>query len=169
MHVLEADTPDQRWKPEQAWYLIEEFAKSDKGALRYNEILLSDLFKEQGEACLRALAQAELISIVSSNGRPHAVKPGKPVYQAAFRRLTEDRVLKSRLDLAILTLLIRNQTKNIGKYEEELQLLCSLPKQPWELSGRVKWLLAKLLESQTKLEKYEKECNGLKKILQVEF
>ena len=140
MYIL--DSSPRKWTPQQAWLLIRSLAFTD--CLRYNEILLSDVFKSGGEATLQALEQAEMITIVSSNGRPTSIKPGKPVYASAFRQLTEDHVLKARLDLAILTELIKVETASIDKYEAELNLLGSLPGQPKEARGRVRWLLGKL-------------------------
>ena len=140
MYIL--DSSPRKWTPEQAWLIIKSLASA--GSLRYNEILLSDVFKSGGEATLQALEQAEMITIVSSNGRPTSIKPGKPVYAAAFRQLTEDHVLKAKMDLAILTQLIKAETSGIDKYEAELNLLGNLPGQPREVQGRVRWLLGKL-------------------------
>lgn len=140
MYIL--DSGSRTWTPEQAWLIVKSLASTE--CLRYNELLLSDVFKSGGEATLQALEQAEMISIVSSNGRPTSIKPGKPVYAAAFRQLTEDHVLKARLDLAILTELIKVETAGIDKYEAELNLLGNLPGQPKEVRGRVRWLLGKL-------------------------
>lgn len=140
MYIL--DSSPRIWTPEQAWLIIKSLASAE--CLRYNELLLSDIFKSGGEATLQALEQAEMITIVSSNGRPTSIKPGKPVYAAAFRQLTEDHVLKARLDLAILTQLIKAETSGIEKYEAELNLLGNLPGQPREIQGRVRWLLGKL-------------------------
>ena len=141
MYIL--DSSPRTWTPDQAWLIVKSLASTD--SLRYNELLLSDIFKSGGEATLQALEQAEMISIVSSNGRPMSIKPGKPVYAAAFRQLTEDHVLKARLDLAIFTQLIKIETTGIDKYEAELNLLGNLPGQPKEVRGRVRWLLGKLL------------------------
>ena len=140
MYIL--DSSARKWTPEQAWLIIKSLACTE--CLRYNELLLSDVFKADGEATLQALEQAEMISIVSYNGRPTSIKPGKPVYTAAFKQLTEDHVLKARLDLAILTQLVKVETAGIDKYEAELNLLGNLPGQPKEVQGRIKWLLGKL-------------------------
>jgi hypothetical protein len=160
----------RKWNSEQAWFIIKQLAAADSATLRYNEVLLSDTFKGNGDAVLQALEQAELISIVvSQNGRPRSIKPGKPVYLPAFKRLTEDRVLRSRLDLAIYSDLIKVETVNIDKYENELKLLGDLPRQPWEVTPRVRWLLGKVSASQAKIEKYEMESGVLKKVLQEEY
>lgn len=165
MFIMSSDNESKQWTNEQAWHLIKALAKAKNGSLSYYQLLMSDLFKENGHNTLRALEQAELISIISVNGRPESVKPGKPVYRTVFKRLTEDRTLSSHLDLEILSQLISKENKNIGKHEEELRLLGTLPKQPWELKGRIQWLLQKVYNSQNKIGQYEAESATLQKVL----
>ena len=173
MYLLTIDKTGLKWSTEQAWFLIKSLATQD--SLRYSEVLLSNTFASSltptashGEAVLEALSAAELISIKTSRGRPTTIKAGKPVYQAAFEKLTEDRVLKSQLDLALLTELTKIETKSIDKYETELNMLGSLPNQPREVGPRVRYLLGKLAVSQGKVEAWEKEMGLLKKILSTE-
>ncbi|KAH8672653.1 escape protein-like protein 2 [Tricladium varicosporioides] len=174
MYLLTVDKSEPKWSPEQAWYLVKSLAEAD--SLRYNEVLLSNTFASSlsssasnGESVLEALSAAELISIKTYKGRPQSIKAGKPVYQAAFKLLTEDKVLKSRLDLAILTELTKIETKSIEKYEAELNSLGSLPKQPREVGPRVQYLLRKLAASHMKVEGWEREIGGLKKVLMDEY
>ncbi|KAJ5050626.1 uncharacterized protein L3040_002502 [Drepanopeziza brunnea f. sp. 'multigermtubi'] len=174
MYLLTVDKAERKWSPEQAWYLIKSLAEND--SLRYNEVLLSNTFTSSlnafasnGESVLEALSAAELITIKSYKGRPQTVKAGKPIYEAAFKILAEDRVLKSRLDLAILTELTKIETKSLDKYETELALIGTLPKQPREVGPRVQYLLGKLAASQVKIEAWEKEMAGLKKVLMDEY
>jgi hypothetical protein len=146
----EDDGSKRQWHPEQAWMLIKELAK--KESLRYNEVLLDDILKTGGETALRALEQAELISIISGpNG------------------LTADRVLRSHLDYAILTNLTKIENATIDKCENELLLLSKLRNQPALTAGRVQYLLMKLSTSQAKVEKYETEIKGLKKVMAEEY
>lgn len=161
----ETESQNRTWTREQAWHIIKALAKSNDGVLPYNQVLASDLFKQNGEATLLALEQEELISINSTNGFPHTVKPGKPVYRTVFKRLAENKTLSSRLDLSILAQLMSKESSSIGKYEEELSVLGSLPKQPRELTTRIQWLLDKLYNSQDKIQKYEYESSILQKIL----
>ncbi|KIV98663.1 uncharacterized protein PV09_09573 [Verruconis gallopava] len=168
--TVQDDRSSRKWTAEQAWYVIRCLAESDSGILRYNEIILADVFRGSGDAILRALEQAELISImVARNGRPRAVKPGKPIFLPAFKHLSEDSVLRSRLDLGILGELIRTETAAVEKYENELKLLGDLQRTPGEIVPRVRWLLDKLAASQKKVESYELERNSLKKIFKDEF
>jgi hypothetical protein len=155
-------------------YLIKSLAEND--TLRYNEVLLSNTFASSltpsasnAEIALENLSAAELITIKTYKGRPQTIQAGKPVYQAAFKLLTEDRVLKSRLDLAILTELTKIESKSIDKYENELNMLGSLPKQPREVAPRVQFLLGKLAASQAKIQAWEKEMATLKTVLLSEY
>lgn len=166
--ILGTDSVTPQWTREQAWHVIKSLAHSQDGALLYNKVLLSDLFKNDGEATLRALEQAELISVGTVKGFPRWIKPGKPVYRAAFKRLVENKTLEGRLDLLILAQLMSIENKSIGKYEEELQLLGSLPRQPRDLASRIEWLLHKVRSSQSKVMQYEQESTVLQKMLQNE-
>ncbi|KUI60634.1 Mitochondrial escape protein 2 [Cytospora mali] len=161
---------DRKYSTEQAWHLIKEIAK--KESLRYNEVLLSNTFAlstspgvENGEVALENLVNAELITVKSHRGRPQVIQAGKPVYQAAFNALLNDPVLKAKMDLAVLTELAKVEAKTIDKVESELSLLGSLPRQPWETTERINYLLTKLHVSQSKIVDFEKEMAGLKKVL----
>ncbi|KIX94117.1 uncharacterized protein Z520_10143 [Fonsecaea multimorphosa CBS 102226] len=166
MYLLDVDISSRKWTPQQAWLIIKELAANE--TLRYNELLLNDLFKD-GETVLQGLEQAELITITSKNGRPYSIKPGKPVYQSAFEYLTEDDVLRARLDLAILSQLIGMENKNVEKFEAELKTLAEMPGTPSELKPRIKWCLGKAMASQEKIMKYEAQSGKLKKVLAEQF
>ncbi|KAF3184452.1 mitochondrial escape protein 2 [Orbilia oligospora] len=163
------DPAKRSYTKEQAWTLIKMFGDGKEDQLRYNEVLLHGLFSKGGEEAIQALEQAEFITIVSAEGRPWAIKPGKPVYRAAFRKLQSDKVLQAKLDIDVATELTKTETANVAKYETELTTLAQLPSKPSEIAGRVSYLLKKLQASQMKIEQYEKEIGALKKILQSEF
>ena len=167
MYILDKGRASRTWTSQQAWYLIKALAANE--TIRYNEVLLADTWKGEGDEVLANLEQAELITIVSENGRPSAIRPGRPIYQAAFRQLTRDHVLSARLELDTLAELVKIESANIDKTETELRLLGELPKQPGELGPRIKYLLRKLQGSHAKVEQYEGESGELKKILQKEF
>jgi hypothetical protein len=161
-------TSEERgWNTLQAWTVIRQLAEND--SLRFNELLLSDSFKTDGDKAIAALEQAELVTVQSYNGRPVSLKPGKPVYQSAFQRLINDNVLRAKMDLALLNNAISSQTKTIEKLEQELHLLAELPRQPIELRDRVQWLLTNISSAQKKIDGFEKESADLKKILTTEY
>ncbi|KAI9725511.1 MAG: mitochondrial escape protein 2 [Chrysothrix sp. TS-e1954] len=154
------------WTSQQAWVLIRELANAPEGILRYNEMLLNPAYQASNvDNVLQSLEQAELITIVSSNGRPHSIKPGKPVYLPAFKLLTGDKVLQSRLDVALLTEQMKSETSSIEKNEMELRLLDQLGSRPYELRSRYRWLVGKLAASQAKVEDCERKIAGLKRVM----
>lgn len=178
MYLLTTASSDEgkerKWTPEQAWYLVSKLA--EKEVLKYNEVLLSPTFSSSltssasnGESVLEALSAAELISIKTYKGRPQKIVAGRPVYQAAFGQLTKDKVLKARLDMAVLKELVKVEEKTIEKCEAELSVLGALPRQPREVAPRVQFLLGKLGVSQGKVEGWEREVGVLKSVLVEEF
>jgi len=171
----DAQRSPRKWTPTQAWLLIRLLASTD--TLRYNEVLLAiDALKSPNptppDAVLQALEQAELITIVAApNGRPSAVKPGKPVFAPAFRLLRADRVLGARLDALLLAEQVKAETAAIRAAEEELRLLGELGRRSWsgELGARVEYLLKKLQASQAKIERFEREAGVAKGVLTTEY
>ncbi|KAL7273090.1 mitochondrial escape protein 2 [Rhizina undulata] len=164
LYFLDAEVKKRKWTADQAWLLVKELAA--KALLRYNEVLLHDLFKVNGEEIIQALEHAEMISVVIENGRPYAIKPGKPVYHAAFGRLLEDNVLKARMDFISLQTLIKYEGTIIAKALEELAVLATLPKQP---KGRQDYLLAKVGDAQKRIDEMEGRMKGLKNTLRKDF
>lgn len=158
---------EKSWTPQQAWFLIKELAANEE--LKYNEMLLNDLFSKNGDQTLQILEQAELISIHSVNGRPNKISAGRPVYLSAFQYLTEDDVLRSRFDLSIITQQIAKEGATIESCEKELQLLAELPGMPAELKPRVRYLLAKAAASQERIVNFETKAGKLKKILSEKY
>ncbi|XP_044724471.1 RNA12 protein [Hirsutella rhossiliensis] len=165
---------EQKWSAEQAWHLVKSLAESP--SLRYNQVLLCPAFSASttpsaasGEAALEALAGAELISLKSRQGRPQQIRAGKPLYQAAFARLVGDRVLRAKMDLAVLSEIVKVEARGIDAAETELALLGSLPRQTGETAGRATYLLAKLDAAQRKITELEREMGALKKVLNEEY
>ncbi|KAM0516061.1 hypothetical protein ACHAPE_005684 [Trichoderma viride] len=165
---------DRRWSTEQAWHLIKALA--DNPTLRYHQVLLTPTFASSltsfandGEAALESLAGAELITVNTHQGRPQTITAGKPLHQAAFGVLVKDRVLRAKMDLAVLTEMSKVEAKNIDAVEKELQLLGGLPRHTGESAGRVMYLLNKLDAGQRKIAKMDYEMAGLKKIMNEEF
>ena len=154
----------KRWTSEEAWSLIRALAnsKDEGGGIKYNEFVVQEQVEE---TALRALEQAELISITTTNGRPSVIKPGRPVFTAAFRQLVGDKILAARMDLVALEAGVKKETKDIEKCEAELSVIGALPFQPGELRPRARWLLGKLLGCQEKVEGMEREIKRLKGVL----
>lgn len=175
MYLLgKSSEEDKKWSTQQAWELVKSLAVNP--TLRYNQVLLSPPFAssqtpsaKDGELALESLANAELISIKFHQGRPQTIKASKPLNQAAFTRLLDDRVLRAKLDLAVFKETAKAEAKDIEAFENELSLLGSLPKQTNETTGRVTYLLKKLESSQDNIAVLEKDMAELKKVLKKEY
>ena len=159
------------WTAEQAWHLVREIA-ANGGSVCYNDVLLSDTFassvtasETSGIAALDALAAAELVTVRSHRGRPQMIKPGSPVYLAAFQFLGSDKALAARLDRCVLAEKAAVEAKTVAKVEQELAVLGTLWRQPAQTTERIVYLLNKLQASQAKIEAYEAEMARLKKVM----
>jgi hypothetical protein len=78
------DVRNLLWTREQAWAVLRALASRD--TIPYYETLMNVPFKGD-EAPLRSLEQAELITVEAQDGRPSAIRPGRPIYSHVFRRL----------------------------------------------------------------------------------
>lgn len=111
------------WTLPQLWTLVKVLSNRD--TVEFDRIKFSAHFGGN-DAPLRALESCHLLSIVHHNGRPCLIKPGKPLYQAAFKSMVEDEVLAASLEVQAIKSLIDAENASIAKYESELSTL-----QPW--------------------------------------
>jgi RNA12 protein len=155
---------ESKWTQAQAWTLVKILSSTPE--IPYDSVLLDPLFG-QDETPLHELAQAELISIgTSPEGRPSLIRPGRPVFSAAFNLLIRDAVFHAKMELLRLTFMANEGAKAIDKCEEELAKLRMLPRgQLSEMEPRIRYLLRKIQVSQKSIEGFEKDMTGVKKIL----
>ncbi|KAF9962961.1 mitochondrial escape protein 2 [Modicella reniformis] len=171
--AFDFETGDKKsisWTPIQFWVIMKQLAV--KEAVSYDEFKIHPLFKGD-EAPFGAMEQSELISIANKNGRPFSMRPGKPIYQAAFLDILSDEGFAAVMDLDTATFLEKAEMANVAKWEGELKELAHLLHQngswffgggriPKEVDTRFKWLVKKLAESHAKIEKYEQDMSQLK-------
>ena len=165
VHFL-TDSKDRGWTTEQSWVLCRMLASNPQ--VRYNEVLLDSAFSDNDDA-IRAIEQSGLIQVLHRDGRPASIRCGRPVYSAAFRRLVADKTFFAKQEINLLSNMSKSEAANIAKYEAELTQLANLPKQPWEVQGRITYLLKKIVSSQANVEKYEGTIADHKKVLKTEF
>ncbi|KAF5100414.1 hypothetical protein D0Z00_001273 [Geotrichum galactomycetum] len=123
--------------------------------LPFSDLVCTPSFKTiQQQEALVALQHSEMIALIMDNGRPSAIKAGKPLYQAAFRALVADPELKAMMETQLMEKLIATENGKITKLEEELLSLSKLPKR-WEINERIDYLSTKLSISQGKIMDYE--------------
>ncbi|KAI8606130.1 RNA12 protein-domain-containing protein [Dissophora ornata] len=175
-NAFDFDSSDRKslgWTPIQFWAIMKQLAVKDIAS--YDELKIHPLFKG-GESPFGAMEQAELISIGYKNGRPFVVRPGKPIYRAAFQEILSDPGFAAVMDLESSSFLDKQEMANIAKWEGELRELSNLLHQdgswffgggriPKEIDIRVKWLVKKLAESHAKIAKYDEEIVDSKRIV----
>ncbi|KAI5849576.1 RNA12 protein-domain-containing protein [Morchella snyderi] len=155
------------WAPEHAWFLVRALAAAAEtdGQVPFNRVVFDDVFRGEEEP-VQNLEQAEMVQIVVAGGRPWAVRPGRPVYLAAFRRLLEDGVLAAKMDLLCLKAVVRGEEAVIEKAEREMAVLATLQKLP---KGRMECLLERVAVAQAKVAEAEKKMAALKKTLKTDY
>lgn len=167
------------WTRAQAFKIVSSLAAKGEG-LSYSSLLLAFPFKSH-EDQLKALEAAEFITITYVNGRPSLVKPGKPLYHAAFQKLVADPVFRASQTMAFNAEVISAAEAEIRKCEEELLQLKEIgfetgKKSTWWTSllggekgsgveQRAGWLLEKLRVATGKIEGLEKENEEIKSVL----
>ncbi|GAA5932532.1 hypothetical protein JCM1841_000240, partial [Sporobolomyces salmonicolor] len=170
----EEEAKGLRWGREQAWALLKGLAEREE--LKYTETLLKTFGGD--EAALRALENAEMISIHHRDGRASVIRPGKPVYRSAFALLLSDTVFRSTLEYrAVLSALAAAQA-DLSAAQAGLIELSKLftPDQgrwtfgggsrtPKEVEVRVGKLLGKMKASEEAIEKLVAEKERLLKVL----
>jgi len=117
------------------------------------------------------MEHAELISITTLDGRPSMIRPGKPVYRYVFERLVDDPVFRSRQDIALNEKAIASSESTIKSCEDELLKLEKVRALDSGLLSigatrqRANFLLTKMQEAESKIEKLEQANTKLKKEL----
>ncbi|KAJ2878152.1 mitochondrial escape protein 2, partial [Coemansia aciculifera] len=123
-HAFANDTEvgqcEHTWSPEQFWYLLTELARHESA--EYDRMRNSALFAGNDSALL-GLAEAQLITMVYDNDRPSRIRPGRPVFFAAFNRIIDDPGFSSTMAIRMHKAFVDLETAKIRKAEEELALL----------------------------------------------
>ncbi|KAH8102922.1 RNA12 protein-domain-containing protein [Cristinia sonorae] len=163
------DAKSLPWTREQAWILMKLLAA--KVEVPYHDVLMDYPFKGD-ETPLRSMEHAELISIVTHNGRPSFIKPGKPVYKFVFERLVGDPIFQATQDISYNNKLIASAESTVKTCEQELLVLKDVEAGTSGMWGsrsavtqRVEYLLKNMKAAEIKIENLEKQNAGLKKVL----
>ncbi|KZV61714.1 hypothetical protein PENSPDRAFT_693157 [Peniophora sp. CONT] len=172
------DADDARalpWTRAQAWGVLRDLVLGKNGELPYAATLSTHPFVgDGGEGALRAMERAEIVSISTVDGRPAAIRPGRPVLRYVFERLVADDVWRAAMEIEYNAPLVDKAESTVRKAEEELEQLgrIGLDKQSWfglggesATKSRAKYVFAKMKTAQSDLERLEKENAGWKKVL----
>ncbi|GAA5942624.1 Yme2p [Sporobolomyces koalae] len=169
----EEEAKGLKWKREQAGAIMQGLCKH--GELKYAETLIKTFGGD--EMALRALENAEMISITHRDGRPSIIKPGRPVYRSAFAHLLSDPIFLSTLEYRTVVASLASASNDLKASQAELLELSKLfvpdtgkwslgggSRTPKEVEKRVAKTLAKMRTSEDKVEKLALEKDRLLKI-----
>jgi len=118
------------------------------------------------------MERAELISIVTNDGLPVSIKPGRPVYRFVFERLMNDPIFYALQQINYNEKAISSAESTVRSCEEELIMLKTIGFGSWRLTGstsgpavRGQYLLAKMGNAAKKIQDLEAVNARLRKKL----
>ncbi|CDU25343.1 related to PRP12-involved in early maturation of pre-rRNA [Sporisorium scitamineum] len=104
------------WTRAQAWTIVSKLAKT--GEISYYGLLHNEF--KGNETAIKALEQAEIISVRHHDGRPSAIRAGRPVMQQAIKKLVGDRVFNDTQTLLANSGAIESAEKSLRTIEAEI-------------------------------------------------
>ncbi|KIM49011.1 hypothetical protein M413DRAFT_438171 [Hebeloma cylindrosporum] len=167
----EDDSTSLPWSRYQAWKVLTMLSKTPE--VGYYDILVDFPFKGD-ENALRSMEHAELITISTKEGRPAAIRPGKPIFRWVFERVVNDKVFAARQELVYNEKQIADTEAKIGTYEQELAVLVETmgnEQRRWWTFGRsacverARAVGERLVIAQRKVDKLERKNTELKKVM----
>ncbi|CAG8456689.1 1634_t:CDS:10 [Paraglomus brasilianum] len=166
------DTEDAKsipWTGVQFWKVIVELSKC--GNVDYDSIKYSPMFKGD-DTPLKAMEEAELITIIQHYGYPYIIRPGKPLYQTAFSEIIADDHFAAIMELQMNQYLSAFENAKLQQYEDEMgKLAICFTKDGKRLLGsgsaapgdRMKWLAENVGKKHVLIAEYENKVRSLKK------
>lgn len=161
-------TDKKAWTTEQAWHLVTQLAKSPSGSLKYDEVILNELFKVGGEDALLELEKMQMISMdrnKSHGSKPSTISVGAEVTLPALQALTTDKThkdIKDWLDRMTLKVQIDQEKDKIKRIENQLKTIAKLRHIP---PRRESYLLDRAEAAQKKIEELEQKSKDVKRNL----
>ncbi|KAF9557696.1 hypothetical protein CPC08DRAFT_640029 [Agrocybe pediades] len=165
------DAKSLPWTRYQAWKVLKLLAKSPE--VGYYDVLVDFPFKGD-ENALRGMEHAELITILTKDGRPSTIRPGKPVFRWVFEQVVNDKTFQATQELTYNEKQIADTEAKIQTYEQELALLVDTmekERRPWwtlrrsPCVERARNVGDKLTLASRKVETLERKNAELKKVL----
>ncbi|KAA8909081.1 RNA12 protein-domain-containing protein [Sphaerosporella brunnea] len=151
LYVLQNRAPKKReWTPEQAWYFVKELAQHEK--LNYDR------------PAIPIFRRGRFMN--PDNGRPETIKPRRTHLRAAFKKLTEDRILGAKIDLQSLHARCEIENLTIARMEEELERLSKLVKLRKHPKGREEYLLENIEKAQQRIRAYEAQMKDKRRVIE---
>jgi hypothetical protein len=88
----------------------------------FDELVVHPLFASDPTPLLQ-MERAGILLLVRNHDRPYYVKPGRPLYSTAFKKMMEDTKLNSYMSMLSAKWLNKQYTQKIRELEDELNSL----------------------------------------------
>lgn len=126
------------WTRPQAWKIVSLLA--DKNKVSVAKLLQEFPFKG-ADTALKAMEEHDLVTMSYEDGRATFVRPGKPVFREAFKRLVDDRVFHASRQIEFNAAVTKKAEAEIVAIEEELARLKDITSEGDKLKvGEGGWL-----------------------------
>ncbi|CAO1625309.1 unnamed protein product [Parajaminaea phylloscopi] len=161
-----AESSTLPWTRSNAWAVILLLTESENGSVPYHWILHSDSGAFKGdEAKLRAMEEAELLSVRHKDGRPSTVRAGRPVLLEAMRDLVaQDDTFRLTQEYLDAKSSLSKTEASVRSLQDELRSLVELAKLK-SVANRMDVLAKKLDGEQDKAAKLEDKVGRIEKEL----
>lgn len=152
------------WSRGTAWAVIRLLTQSEDGSVPYHWMLHSGSGAFKGdEGKLRAMEEAELISVRHKDGRPSVIRAGRPVLLEAMRELVrDDKTFRLTQDYLDAKAGLAKSEAGVRALEGELKELVELTKLGGRgVAARMDSLAKKLEGEQGKVQAYEDKVGSI--------
>jgi hypothetical protein len=125
----------------------------------------------KNESALRAMERTELITIQYDQGHPVSIKPGKPLYEAAFQHLLGSTQCVASMDLRLYKAMIEIEASKIAQLETELKDISIIAQSSLAatdsttLRKRASFLSAELSKRHDKIDAWSKKMDACQSVL----
>ncbi|KAI9348343.1 RNA12 protein-domain-containing protein [Pilaira anomala] len=159
------DDKKMEWSSIQFWTIVKQL--TNKLSINYDELKWSPVFLG-ADGPLKAMERAELITIIHKEGRPDAIRPGKPIFYTVFNRLVSDTVFAASMEVESNMLLKKQSETDMAKLENNIEKLTNInatSRPPKEIENRIRFLLNKVDSVQKLIEDYDQKIKVAKEVI----
>ncbi|ORX62891.1 hypothetical protein DM01DRAFT_1330999 [Hesseltinella vesiculosa] len=152
------------WSVVQFWEIVKLLTTTD--LINYDDLKWSDYFDGK-DMPIRAMERHELINVLYTDGRPNAIRPGKPVFYTVFKRLLQDRVFAASMEIESATAMKKIMDEKLAKIEQQIIELSNVygGRPPKEIDQHIRYLLTKVKVLNAKVEGYDKTIKDNKALV----
>ncbi|KAI8927463.1 RNA12 protein-domain-containing protein [Entophlyctis helioformis] len=168
------------WSPVQFWKIVSTLSAAP--TVPFDALVAHPVFRLDATP-LHLMERDGLVVLVHENGRAVSVAPGKPIYRAAFRAMTDDAALVASMGIVTAKTLVKAEEARVRGIEDEMRVLAGVVESAAaggvlgnailgssthsEVRRRLEFLATLLGESTRKIAAWTDDENKYKKMLKL--